>query len=58
MNSSETVNADATQLSRDSQARQEIENFLKALNSYPESFEHDPCLTFEQHFVAVAGRGQ
>jgi len=57
MNSSETVNPDAPKSRRDSQACQEIEDFLKALNSYPESFEHDPCLTFEQHFVAVAGRG-
>ncbi|HEY1263968.1 MAG TPA: hypothetical protein VGF06_10610 [Terriglobales bacterium] len=40
----------------ESQARQEIEAFVKALASYPESFEDNPRLTFEQHLVAVAGQ--
>ncbi|MGA8153259.1 MAG: hypothetical protein WB952_20065 [Terriglobales bacterium] len=34
--------------------QQEIDNFLRALRSYPESFAHDPRLSFEQHMVRVA----
>src|SRR5215470_10467232 len=36
------------------QVQQEIQDFLQALNSYPESFSQDPCLSFEQHLVAIA----
>ena len=36
------------------QAEREIQTFLEALNSYPRSFAQDPCLSFEQHFVALA----
>ena len=36
------------------QAEREIQAFLEALNSYPQSFAQDPCLSFEQHFVALA----
>lgn len=36
------------------QAEREIQTFLEALNSYPQSFAQDPCLSFEQHLVALA----
>lgn len=30
-------------------AQLSVEDFLKALNSYPDRFAHDPQLSFEQH---------
>lgn len=56
MKYSKSVGGDKPESERERQARVEVETFLKALNSYPESFAHDPCLSFEQHFVAVATR--
>jgi len=44
--------SDAT---RAREVQQEIEDFLKALNSYPDRFAHDPCLSFEQHLFSVIG---
>ncbi len=35
-------------------AEREIQTFLEALNSYPQSFARDPDLSFEQHLVALA----
>jgi hypothetical protein len=37
--------------SRDVQ--QEIDNFLQALSSYPDSFAHNPRLSFEQHLFRI-----
>jgi len=34
-------------------ARQEIDHFLQALNSYPDRFAHDPCLSFEKHLFSI-----
>jgi hypothetical protein len=33
--------------------QQEINDFLWALRSYPESFAHNPRLSFEQHLFRV-----
>ena len=33
--------------------QQEIDNFLRALRSYPESFAHNPRLSFEQHLCRI-----
>jgi len=33
--------------------QQEIDNFLRALRSYPESFAHNPQLSFEQHLSGI-----
>jgi hypothetical protein len=38
------------------QAQQEIATFLKALNSYPDSFARDPYLNFQQHLISVAAQ--
>ena len=35
-------------------SQREIAAFLQALNSYPEYFEQNPLLSFEQHMVQVA----
>jgi hypothetical protein len=40
---------------RDCDAEREIDNFLRALNSYAESFAHNPLVTFEEHFFSIAG---
>jgi hypothetical protein len=39
---------------REEQVREEIESFLRALNSYPESFSQDPGISFEQHHSLIA----
>ena len=36
-------------MSVDEQVRREIRTFLKAIDSYPESFARDPRITFEEH---------
>jgi hypothetical protein len=46
------------ELKREHQAQQEIENFLKAIKSYPESFAHDPSLSFEEHLFTVIAQNQ
>lgn len=48
----------AVGVSDDTRARevqQEIEDFLRALHSYPDRFADDPCLSFEQHLFSVLG---
>jgi hypothetical protein len=40
----------------DQTARNELESYLRALQSYPERFANDPKLSFEQYFVRVAER--
>jgi hypothetical protein len=42
------------QLLREEQVREEIESFLRALNSYPESFSRHPGISFEQHHSLIA----
>jgi hypothetical protein len=36
-------------MSAEEQVRREIQTFLQALNSYPESFARNPSITFEEH---------
>ncbi len=36
-------------MSVDEQVRREIQTFLLALDSYPESFAQNPAITFEEH---------
>lgn len=38
---------------REQEVRREIQNFLLALNSYPERFAHNPCLSFEQYLYNI-----
>lgn len=42
--------SDAT---RKREVQQEIEYFLKALNSYPDRFAREPYLSFEQHLFSI-----
>ena len=35
--------------------QREIDNYLQALRSYPESFAHNPRLSFEQHLFSIIG---
>ena len=41
-------------VSANDQVRSEIQAFLEALNSYPESFARDPQITFEEHRGSLA----
>jgi hypothetical protein len=36
-------------VSRNEQVRNEIQNFLQAINSYPERFSREPRISFEEH---------
>jgi len=38
------------------EVRREIENFLQALNSYPDRFARNPCISFEQHLFSIASQ--
>jgi hypothetical protein len=39
---------------RENDARREIENFLQAVQSYPDRFVREPYLTFQQHLCNIA----
>jgi hypothetical protein len=39
---------------REREVQQEIETFLKALDSYPDRFAREPHLSFEQHLFSIA----
>jgi hypothetical protein len=43
---------------REREVQQEIAGFLKALDSYPDQFAHQPHLTFEQHYLGSIISGQ
>ncbi len=40
------------------QAEQEIQNFLKAIHSYPERFAQDPELSFEDHLFTITAQSE
>ncbi len=44
--------------SRERDARQEIENFLNALSSYPDRFAQEPRLSFQEHLVDIEMENQ
>jgi hypothetical protein len=41
---------------REREVQREIENFLRALSSYPDRFARDPRLSFERHLFSLAAR--
>jgi hypothetical protein len=43
---------------REREVRQEIENFLNALSSYPDRFARDPYISFEEHLFIVTAENQ
>jgi hypothetical protein len=47
------VSLDVAELKRQYQADLEIQTFLKAISSYPDSFSRDPELSFEDHLFTV-----
>lgn len=51
-----TASLSGVYVARRQEAQQEIANFLKALNSYPDSFARDPYLNFQQHLISVAAQ--
>ena len=36
------------------EVQREIEMFLRALDSYPDHFAQDPCLSFQQHLFSLS----
>jgi hypothetical protein len=38
---------------REHEAQQEIDSFLRALNSYPDRFAREPYLSFQQHLSSI-----
>lgn len=42
----------------EAEVRREIDNFLLALNSYPERFASDPCLSFEEYLFSILAADQ
>ena len=51
----ESVSAGEATRRRDVQ--QEIDNYLRALSSYPDRFAQDPCVSFEQHLFSMMAAG-
>ena len=47
------ITAGFTDATRQVEVRREIDNFLLALNSYPERFADDPCLSFEEYLCSI-----
>ncbi|HUA15577.1 MAG TPA: hypothetical protein VMG31_09775 [Verrucomicrobiae bacterium] len=45
--------ARATRSAGNEQARREMENFLRALDSYPARFVKEPHVTFDEHWRAL-----
>jgi hypothetical protein len=43
---------------REREVQREIENFMRALTSYPDRFARDPYLSFEQHLLCIAAADQ
>jgi len=43
---------------REREVQLEIENFLRALDSYPDRFAREPHLSFEQHLFSIATEDQ
>jgi hypothetical protein len=43
---------------REREVQREIENFMRALTSYPDRFARDPYLSFEQHLFRIAAADQ
>lgn len=41
---------------REREVREEIENFRKALNSYPDHFARDPRLSFAKHLFSLTAQ--
>jgi hypothetical protein len=38
---------------REHEVQQEIDNFLRAINSYPDRFAREPYLSFQQHLSSI-----
>ena len=38
---------------RENEVQREIDSFLRAVNSYPDRFAHEPYLSFQQHLSNI-----
>jgi hypothetical protein len=50
----QAVGAEISDARREREVQREIENFMRALTSYPDRFARDPYLSFEQHLLCIA----
>ena len=57
-NGGDMVVREESDAARDREVRQEIENFLNALSSYPDRFARDPYVSFEEHLFIVSAENQ
>ncbi len=54
----QATNPSLTEVKLQFKAEQEIQNFLKAIHSYPERFALDPQLSFEDHLFTITAQGE
>ena len=47
-----------SEVKQEYQAEKEIQNFLKAMHSYPERFAQDPGLSFDDHLFMITAQSE
>jgi hypothetical protein len=57
-NTVETIGTCLAEVKMQYRAEQEVQNFLKAIHSYPERFAQDPKLSFEDHLFTITAQGE
>jgi hypothetical protein len=50
----EATDLRVSECTREYDVRQEIDSFLRAINSYPDRFAREPYLSFQQHLSSIA----
>ena len=54
----QTMSPNLAEVKQQYHAEQEIQNFLKAMHSYPERFAQDPELSFEDHLFMITAQSE
>lgn len=54
----EKISTSLAEVKMQYRAEQEVQNFLKAINSYPERFAQDPQLSFEDHLFTITAQSE
>jgi hypothetical protein len=57
-NKIQTVTPSLSAVKQEYQAEKEIQNFLKAMHSYPERFAQNPALSFEDHLFTITAQSE
>lgn len=45
-------------LAAESELRREVDNFIRAIKSYPDRFAKDPLLSFQRHLASITAESQ